>query len=119
MTIVEFLGMQLDNAERRARGQAHWADGWLEPAPRPTSSGYVGAPVRPKLEEILADIESKRAIIAQREQVGLDISEANADPRRQMNIPILVNVALALDTTIKHLASVYADDHGYQQEWKP
>jgi hypothetical protein len=68
---------------------------------------------------VLADIAAKRAIIAQREQVGLDIAMANADPRRQMNLPILVNVELVLDATIKHLASAYSDHPDYRDEWKP
>lgn len=70
-------------------------------------------------EEVFARIAADRQILAQREQVRLDIGEANADPRRQMNIPILVNVALALDTTIKHLGSAYAGRPGYREEWKP
>jgi hypothetical protein len=66
---------------------------------------------------VLGEIAAKRAVIAQREEITAQMREASADPRRQGNLAILMNVALALDTTIKHLCSAYRWDPEYDERW--
>ena len=70
-------------------------------------------------ERALARIAADRQILAQRERYRAELSKSSADPARQMNIPILVNVILALDETVKIAGSAYADRPGYQEAWKP
>lgn len=66
---------------------------------------------------VLDEIAAKRAVIAQREEITAQLGKASADPRLQGNLPILMNVALALDTTIKHLCTAYRRHPEYDERW--
>lgn len=101
MTIVEFLTARYDEAERSAKAQAHWADGWLEPAPRSgPSHGYVGAPVRPTVDQILADVAAKRAILEHMERRRARSQFTTSD----LNVLCM-------------LASPYSDHTDWQDDW--
>lgn len=116
--IAEWLTQVWDDEERRAKAQSHWADGWLEPAPRSgPSHGYVGAPVRPTTDQIVARITADRQILALHQPESADslfcitcagqviAGDLEADPW-----PC---------ATVRLLALPYADRPGYREDWRP
>lgn len=62
-------------------------------------------------------VVAQHAIIAQRGALDHRIAEANTDLRQQGNLPILVTMALELDTALKHLATVYSDHPDFDPTW--
>ena len=110
--LIAWLSEVLDGDEKRAEAQAKWADGWLDPEPRfGVSHGFVGAPVRPNADQILADIKAKRAIL-----------EAHSPDPRDPDVcttcgePLEYTVAWPCETA-RLLASAYADRPGYDEAW--
>jgi hypothetical protein len=114
MTIVEFLTERIAEDEAVAYEQ-HKAEQFVYGTGQMYAISHAAVGLAP--HRAIAECAAKRAVLDQREQVRLDLGESSVDQRRQGNIPILVNVGLALDVTIKHLAAVYQDHHDYDEEW--
>lgn len=131
--IAAWLTQILKEDERAARAQKASADGWLEPPPRfGPSHGYVGAPVRPKFEQIIARIEADRQIlelhVGAHDCVEIRTGTHPADwpesapwgkPGGEWRHAANEHFEDESCPTVRLLALPHADRPGYQEAWRP
>jgi hypothetical protein len=119
--LVTWLRAQLDADERVAKRalsfrydhplDAPWENARIA-VERKTASSWERYAARLTPARALAEVEAKRAIIA-------DLGKANDAGESVLWSRSEVSTIWALERAVQHLASAYADRAGWREEWRP